>query len=153
VRTPRYTTEDEKDEEVFRFDHASKMKEMNPLPQVVGEDNKRREACHKAFKYAAHFSGGHDLVEEFVVAGVWPLGHNTWKNFSFKRIWLPIFGVEEGIPFPHFSLQRVEGEIDDMIKRCAEGQAQDILWDMWERATAPCSGHHSWSCASTQSGF
>jgi hypothetical protein len=44
VRTPRYTTEDEKDEEVFWFAHAPKMKEMNPLPWVVGEDSERREA-------------------------------------------------------------------------------------------------------------
>ena len=52
VRTPRYTTKDEKGDEVFRFAPASKMKEMNPMPQVVGEDNERREACQKVFEYA-----------------------------------------------------------------------------------------------------
>lgn len=40
--------------------------------------------------------GGCDLVEEFVAAGVWPLGRNTWKDLNYERVRLPIFGIEEG---------------------------------------------------------
>lgn len=78
-----YTSKDKNGEEVFWFALALKMKEMNPSPWVVGEDIERQEACEKALDNVVRFNGGHDLVEEFVGSGVWPLDRNTWRNFCF----------------------------------------------------------------------
>lgn len=58
-------------------------------------------------------------MEGFVAAGVWPLGCNTWKDFSCEKMRLQIFGVEEGVPFPRFGLQRAEGESEDESVRQA----------------------------------
>lgn len=72
------------------------MEEMAPSSCIMAMESDCWTACERAFEYAVRFRGGRDLVEEFVAARVWPLGRNTWKNFNYERVRLPIFGIEEG---------------------------------------------------------
>lgn len=132
MRTPRVAFKDEKGDEAYWFPLASKMEEMNPSPWVTVEESEKREACEKDFEYAVWFSSGRDLVEEFAFVGVWPLGRNTWKDFSCRRMWLPILGVEDGMPFPHFGLQRAKGNDDVVIKKGSKPWLARFLGDFRE---------------------
>jgi hypothetical protein len=42
------------------------------------------------FEFAVRLSSSHDLVEKFLVAGVWPLGRNMWKEFTYADVSLPL---------------------------------------------------------------
>ena len=46
----------------------------------------------QTFRYAAHMSSGHDLVEEFVACGVWPLAHD-WALGEILPHRMPTLGI------------------------------------------------------------
>lgn len=73
---------------------------------------RRGKACEKAFEYMVWFCGMRDPVEGFVATKVWPLGRNTWKDFSCEKMRLSIFSVE-GAPFPLVGLQMAAGESEN----------------------------------------
>jgi len=60
--------------------------------------------CCAAFVSAARVLGGRDLVEEFVVAKVWPLTVG-WLTGCFSKI--EIQGVKDSLPYPGFGFRPV----------------------------------------------
>jgi hypothetical protein len=96
VNILRFVFKVENGDDAYRYLLASKMEVMNPITYVAAEKSDEQRACKKAFGYAVQFSSGSDLVEEFLAAGVWPLGHNTWKDFTCANVRLPLYGPEEG---------------------------------------------------------
>ena len=65
-----------------------------------------------AFKVACRVCGGRDIVEEYLVAKVWPLSAG-WapQGLECKRF----FGLEYEVLSPVFGLRRPEGMSDDVI--------------------------------------
>jgi hypothetical protein len=55
---------------------------------------------------------GHDLVEEFLAAMIWPLS-SGWLPGSFVK--LEISSLKDKLPFPKFGLKKPIGIFDDLI--------------------------------------
>lgn len=68
----------------------------------------KRVGCKRAFALACHYSGGHNLVEEIIASGRWPLDRDG-KSFVLETVDVLIFRVAKGIPFPRFGLTLEEG--------------------------------------------
>ena len=62
---------------------------------------------------AARVLGGHDLVEEFVVAKVWPLTVG-WLIGSFSKI--EIQGVKDSLPYPGFGFRPVSVSNESIVE-------------------------------------
>jgi hypothetical protein len=75
--------------------------------------------CESAFHLAGTILGGHDIIEEFVAAEVWPISYG-WaptEIVSFNVNW-----EAQEIPFPRFGLQLRDGQsaeefMDDVEKK------------------------------------
>jgi hypothetical protein len=76
------------------------------------------------FDLASTIVGGHDLIEEFVAANIWPISHG-WapqRNRDFQRqlatqeVPLPLFGLHliDGQSAEDFMIE-VEKKVNDMI--------------------------------------
>lgn len=87
----RYIFKDENGEDPYRYPFAVKMEVSNPLTHVAAEKSNAWRACERAFELAIRISCGRGLVEEFLASGVWPLGHNTWKEFTCVGVALPLY--------------------------------------------------------------
>jgi hypothetical protein len=65
------------------------------------------------FGFACRILGGHDVIEEFVAAKVWPLAHG-WKPNEITHI--SVDWMVSKVPFPRFGLHLPEGmSLDDFI--------------------------------------
>lgn len=117
---------------------ASTMSVMKTVSCVSPKNTESRRACEKAFEFACRFSSGRDLVEEFLAAGVWPLGQNCWKKYKLKEMSLPLYGlgVDEPVPFPRFGLEKPRGKSDEEVVAEVETKAKEILGAMSDREYA-----------------
>jgi hypothetical protein len=63
--------------------------------------------CENAFFLASTILGGHDVVEEFVAAGVWPIS-SGWK--PDRIVPSDVEWATQQVPFPRFNLRLREGQ-------------------------------------------
>jgi hypothetical protein len=81
-----------------------------------------RQACDKVFALACQYSKGCDLVEEMVAAKFWPLGKSR-PSFKVEMVHLPIYGLADGIPFPHFGIKLSKDETLEEFDTIVEQEA------------------------------
>jgi hypothetical protein len=62
--------------------------------------------CENAFHLASTILGGHDIVEEFVSARIWPISHGWAPNeiVHFNVNW-----AAQEVPFPKFRIGLGDG--------------------------------------------
>jgi len=107
VRTRGMTSTGSDGKKNTRYPLASVMIPMKPLTQgTLGPGTEEgHEACDRAFALACQYSGGHDLVEEMVVANCWPLRRNM-PAMTIEMVSLPVFGEGIRVPFPCFGFEK-----------------------------------------------
>jgi hypothetical protein len=93
-------------------------------------------ACEKAFDLASRVCSGRDLVEEFLAAGIYPLGRDTWTDFTIEKMELRYLDEGVHMPFPRFGLSRPKSENDGKFVRRIEEEANKILGDYSDKEHA-----------------
>lgn len=106
MKSPRYVFKDENGNDTYRYPLVAKMDIPNLVTFMSAEKSDTQRACERAFKFAVRLRSSHDLVEKFLAAGVWPLGRNTWKEFTYADVSLPLYCPQNPVPFPHFSIEK-----------------------------------------------
>jgi hypothetical protein len=80
--------------------------------------------CTVTFRAVAESIGGHDLVEEYMTAKIWPLAFG-WRSRLFVKV---KFGkMKRSIPRPQFGLERPPNMTDEMIVAELEREATLLL--------------------------
>jgi hypothetical protein len=76
------------------------------------------KSCENAFFLASTILGIRDVIEEFIVAGVWPLS-NGWKPLDI--VFLDVDWASQKVPFPRFGLRLKDGQsLEDFILETEE---------------------------------
>jgi hypothetical protein len=82
-----------------------------PLAAVnVAKFNQRAlgiRSCENAFHLASTILGGRDIIEEFVVARVWPIS-SGW--FPTELLYFNVNWADQKVPFPKFGIKLREGQ-------------------------------------------
>lgn len=105
---------------------ASVMGYFKPLTKT--EERLRCEAC---FKKACGLLSGRDVIEEFISAGVSPLGRDEFPEFDFKDVKLEY--VDEHVAISTFELVRCEGEDDEALVARVENTMEVLVGPYTEK--------------------
>ena len=105
---------------------------VTTMSRPSGEMTPQREAYDKAFTLACRYSGGRDLIEEMVASNCWLLGKSRLL-FKIEMVNILVYGLAEGVPFPRFGIELLEGEsVEDFVSYVEEG-AREIIGDISNR--------------------
>jgi hypothetical protein len=80
--------------------------------------------CESAFHLAGIILGGHDIIEEFVAANIWPISYG-WaptEIVTFNVNW-----AAQEVPFPHFGLQLRENQGADEFMEEVENKVNAMI--------------------------
>jgi hypothetical protein len=80
--------------------------------------------CERMFHLASTIVGGHDLIEEFVAANVWPISHG-WDPIeivNFNVNW-----ATQEVPFPQFGLHLPDGQSAEDFMSEVEKKVNEMI--------------------------
>lgn len=82
-------------------------------------------ACEVAFKKASNILTGGDVVEEFIAAGIYPLGRDEWPNFKMRDLKLEY--IDDFVPMLNIPVVRDVGEDDAGLVSLVEHTVEMLL--------------------------